>query len=151
MSSSAKDDPTLFNQEENQWEKFERNVRLFKPKPVDAWQYLYNQWKTLYRSFRDLEEKSLYSVDNRGKTIKADEGTSRSHRQSLAYLVFTGEALATQLDQITNLVEAEEKEDAHQMKIRMGTMLESLRESVELWHPANKSECHDDLKGIFDD
>jgi len=150
MASSLKTD--LFTQEETKWEKFHRTVRDFHPSPVDGWRWLYGKWKTNYQSFRDLEKKSLYSVDEAGKASKADDGEMQAHRESISYLIWSGEMLSHQLDQISTVFDSkEEKEEAHTMKIAIGTLLESLRESMEIWHPANKTECPDTLKNIFGD
>ena len=112
---------------------------------------LYEEWKKLYRSFRDLEKQYLYAPPAGTATLKApDEGSLRAHRHSIAVLTQRGEELAALFDQIASSAAANQKDALHELKFQVGILLESLRESMELWHPANKPNCPNELKNIFE-
>jgi non-homologous end joining protein Ku len=50
-----------------------------------------------------------------------------------------GERLAELLHSVASLsYTKEEKDEANECKQRIGNLLEALRESISLWHPANK-------------
>jgi hypothetical protein len=149
MSAEA----TLFSERElssSPWESLLGRAKSQVIDPSAVCRAMYDQWKTLYRSFRDLEKKSLYDAE-KGVLPKPNEGILRGHRHCIAVLTQRGEELAHLFDQIASSLSAETKDSVLEMKIPLGVLLESLRETMELWHPANKPKCPDEMKGIFGD
>lgn len=141
---------TLFSERElstSPWEALLGRAKKQIIDPAVVCRSMYDQWKTLYRSFRDLEQRSLYEKD--GKLPVPDEGILRGHRHCIAVLTQRGEELAHLFDQIASSLAGESRDSVLEMKIPLGVLLESLRETMELWHPANRPECPDELKDIF--
>ena len=103
------------------------------------WRQSYEAWKRLYRQFREAEHFSLYAEKAGGRVPHQDEGMLRRHRVAIATLMERGERLAELLDSVAAISSTrEEKDEASDCKMRIGTLLEALRESLSLWHPANK-------------
>lgn len=142
----------LFDEQElraSPWEMFAGRAQRMVVSPAAVCRILYEEWKKLYRQFRDLEGKALYGPDRKGALPSPDEGVLRGHRHSIAILVQRGEELAQLVDQIAGSLPAEERSAVHDLKIPLGVLLESLRESMELWHPANKPKGGEELRGLF--
>lgn len=143
---------TLFSERElnsSPWEALLGRAQNQVIDPTVVCKEMYQQWKNLYRAFRELEKKSLYEATKDGKLPSPNEGILRGHRHCIAVLTQRGEELAHLFDQIATGLSGDQKNTLHDMKIPLGVLLESLRETVEIWHPANKPQCPDDLKDIF--
>jgi hypothetical protein len=145
---------TLFGKSEmaaTAWESFMGTANELKIEPVDACMFFYEKWKRVYKQFRELEHQTLYAADESSKPRIPNEGELRAHRHSISVLVQRGEELALLFDQMASSVQREDDRDAvHNMKIPLGVLMESLREAMELWHPANKAEYPAELAAIFD-
>jgi hypothetical protein len=106
---------------------------------VAYWRQSYDVWKGLYRQFRDVEHALLYAATPQGNPPTPDEGILRGHRVTIYSLSEKGERLAELLHSVASLsYTKEEKDEANECKQRIGNLLEALRESISLWHPANK-------------
>ena len=145
---------TLFSERElssSPWEALLGRAQSQVIDPTVVCKEMYQQWRNLYRAFRELEKKSLYEPTKEGKVQTPNEGILRGHRHCIAILTQRGEELAHLFDQIATGLSGDQKNTLHDMKIPLGVLLESLRETIEIWHPANKPQCPDDLKDIFGD
>ena len=119
---------------------------------VAYWKQAYDAWKKLYRHFRETEHKSFYAGTANNAPPQPNEGMLRKHRIAISSLMEKGEQLASLLDSVASVsTTKEEKDEAVECKMKIGNLLESLRESLVLWHPANKPspESFAKLKGLF--
>jgi hypothetical protein len=108
----------------------------------DLWQRMYDQWKAAYGAFRALEQETLYSEDSSGQSMTPDSKDLQSHATAIPLLISAGEELQRILILLsegrnnTDFKWLSEQTDLH-------TLLESLRESLALWHspePATANE-----------
>jgi hypothetical protein len=135
------DSPSALN-----WENLEKALLRTRLSPLDAWKEQYEDWKQLYGSFRAAEEQSFYSADASGKAVSPTVQEIRAHRQCITLLLHTGQQCLETLLKLP--LDEEESKERHDWHLRMETLLISLREAMEIWHPANKQPVAK-LKEIF--
>lgn len=145
------DTPELFVSEETtasrRWASVERALYATKISPLEAWKEQYRLWKELYEMFRRAEQQGFYAADETGKKpVTPTAEDLRAHRQCIAQLLQLGQLCCETLLRVQ--LEGVEAEQRHDWHIRIETLLAALRESLEIWHPANQNHL-DEMRHIF--
>ena len=130
----------------HKWAVLEQELRQTKISPLEVWKEQYQRWKELYSRFREMEQATLYKAGEDGQPIKPSQQALRFHRQVITLLLHTGDACVEALVRLH--LDDGDADERHNCHIRVETMLSSLRESLELWHPANKEKL-DAIRNLF--
>ena len=110
------------------------------------WKEQYARWKEFYARFREMEQATLYKAGEDGNPIRPSEQALRFHRQVITLLLHTGDSCVEALVRL-HLADGE-ADERHKCHIRVETLLAGLRESLELWHPANKEKL-ESIRNLF--
>lgn len=119
-----------------QWGGLIHDLEECKPSLLNTWLVSYEEWKGLYKRFRDYEQRSLYSEDARGEIPVLGETLLRSHRRALFALLSSGERCMDTL--IALPLQGGESQERLGWKRKLECLLDSLQEAVDLWHPVNR-------------
>jgi hypothetical protein len=118
------------------WAALAKELEGFKPSLLKIWMSEYECWKHHYRRFRDHEHVTLFkAVEGTDMAPKPNEQVMRFHRRALFALLQSGEQCAELLDKLK--LENEEAQERLVLQRRIKILLESLQETLELWHPVN--------------
>jgi hypothetical protein len=117
------------------WASLAKDLEGFQPSLLKVWKTEYECWKHHYQRFRDFEAATLFTIDEAGNLPKPQEGVMRLHRRCVLALLQSGEICA-QILLALNL-EGDEAQERLELKRRIRTLLDSLQETLELWHPVN--------------
>jgi hypothetical protein len=121
------------------WQSLARDLERPGATLLEIWRKGYEEWKHGYERFRNFEERMFYEGDGAGNISQPDEKTMRLHRRCLFALMSSGEKCLESLMQLP----VDREEVAEQMKYRSyaGVLIESLQESLDLWHPVNRERA----------
>ena len=118
-----------------EWTALAKELEAFQPSLLGRWKQEYDCWKHHYQRFRDYEQKTLYTATEHGEVPKPSDQVMRLHRRVILALYQSGEQCADQLESLP--LEGDEAQERLTMQSRIRTLLESLQETLELWHPVN--------------
>lgn len=138
----APNDVDLFNRSPNQdnmlWASLAAELRAQSPSMLSEWENGYERWKSGYKRFRDREERLLFESGEDGGVPELREDLMNYHRRSLATLIDSGTAWLQELDRLA-LDSDEHKQHRLVLKRRINCLIESLQESMEIWHPIHET------------
>jgi len=129
-----------------EWTALARELEGFQPSLLKQWKDEYECWKHHYQRFRDYEQKTLFTATEEGATPKPSETVMRLHRRALLALLQSGEHCSANLRSLE--LEGEEAQERLVWDRRFRTLLDSLQESLEIWHPVN-AERTEERKAMF--
>lgn len=138
-----KKEATLFDEspelDESKWESLVDESSRYKPGLLEGWKRTYQEWRQLYSKFRTIEQATMYAPNPEGFPPTPSGNTKRLHRLMIGMLSGHGEALMENLSDLHDKIEdkANAQHEYQECKMKLGILLESLRESLELWHPVN--------------
>ena len=127
---------------EERWSALWEYLNRQSSTEFNLWQHMYGQWKAAYGAFRALEQETLYSQDSTGQPVPPDPNDLQSHARAIPLLISTGEELQRILVLLaegrnnTDFQWLSEQTDLH-------TLMESLRESLSLWHTPEPATASD--------
>jgi hypothetical protein len=128
------------------WSVLTKELESFQPSLLRLWKDQYAAWKHNYQRFRDAEQKTLFTQDEAGEMPQPSEQVFRWHRRALLALFHSGELCADQLASLN--LEGEDAQERLDWTRRIRTLLDSLQETLELWHPVNMERI-EEKKAIF--
>jgi len=117
------------------WGALVRDVEQFNPSLLSLWKEEYERWKHAYQRFRDCEEHTFFTADETGAARRLDENTLRFHRRAVLALLSSGEKCREHLNSLP--LEGEEAQERLVFAKRAATLIDGLRETLEVWHPVN--------------
>lgn len=117
------------------WATLAKELESFQPSLLKVWKDQYDCWKHHYQRFRDYEQTAFFVATEQGEVPQPSEPVMRLHRRSLLALLKSGEQLAELL--LALPLEHDEAQERFEWNRRIRTLLESLQETLELWHPVN--------------
>ena len=117
------------------WATLAKELESFEPSLLRVWKTEYECWKHHYGRFRDFEQATLFSVDDIGALNAVPEDAMRMHRRCNLALMQSGEICAQTL--IALNLDGGDAQERLELKRRIRTLLDSLQETLELWHPVN--------------
>jgi hypothetical protein len=137
MSKTA---PDLFsvNTEDHvrDWGALVKDLERPSSSLLSIWKEEYDRWKHCYARFRECEEQEIFTADEKNQPKHLGEHVMRFHRRAILALLGSGEKCETQLSQLP-LDDDEESQERLACARRIRVLLDSLRESLDLWHPVN--------------
>jgi len=128
------------------WAVLEQELRQTKISPLEVWKEQYSRWKYLYARFREVEQSTLYEAGENAQPIKPSDQTLRFHKQVITLLLHTGDSCVEAL--LGLRLDDGEADERHNCNIRLETLLAGLRESLELWQPANNEKL-ESIRNLF--
>ncbi len=142
-ASSLKTDLFAVAQEDpvRDWGGLVRDFEKGTPTLLDVWKTTYDHWKHCYQRFRDCEEFTFYSADENGSAKVVPEPVLRFHRRAILALMSSGEKCQDHLNRLP--LEGEEEQERLVLGKRMRVLIDSLRESLDLWHPVNAERVNE--------
>src|SRR6266481_5676444 len=102
---------------------------------LEVWKSTYEQWKHGYQRFRECEERAFFTASADGEPRDPDDNVLRLHRRAILALLGSGEKCEGNLNQLP--LGDDEKKERLEWARRLRVLLDSLRESFDLWHPMN--------------
>ena len=117
------------------WATLAKELEAYQPSLFKVWKTEYDCWKHHYQRFRDYEHTTLFTADESGGVPKPREEVMRLHRRSVLALLQSGQVCADLL--LALPLEGDEAHERLEWQRRIKTLLESLQETLELWHPVN--------------
>lgn len=118
------------------WVALERDLNASEYSDLQLWKDRYEKWKHAYSKFRRMEHAYFYQASDGGRLPSPSDLLMAYHRKVISALMFKGQDCVETLIRLS--VTPEEKGERDNCRIRIETLLSALRESMELWHPANK-------------
>jgi hypothetical protein len=135
-----KSGPDLFSVDSDDhvrdWGALVKDIEKQRPSLLGLWKEEYDRWKHGYQRFRDCEEIAFFTPTEAGDLKPLEDQVLRFHRRAILALLGSGEKCETHLSQLA-LEDDEESQDRLICLRRIRTLLDSLRESLDLWHPVN--------------
>ena len=128
------------------WTGINTEMDSFQPSLLAVWKKEYECWRHHYQRFRDAEQKTFYVATDRGETPQPVDAVVRLHRRALLSLFHSGELTADHL--LALPLVGEEAQERLDCERRLRTLLESLQETLELWHPVNMERI-EEKKALF--
>jgi len=117
------------------WTALAKDLESFQPSLFKLWQKDYDCWRHHYQRFRDFEQATLFTAAEDGDSPKPSEQIMRLHRRALIALMQSGGLCSEQL--LALPLDGEDAQERLVWERRLRTLVESLQESLELWHPVN--------------
>jgi hypothetical protein len=117
------------------WATLSKELEAFEPSLLKVWKAEYECWKHHYQRFRDYEQISLFPTTELEIPPLPQDSVMRLHRRALLALLQSGEKCAELLRELP--LENDDAQERLDWKRRIRTLLESLQETLELWHPVN--------------
>jgi hypothetical protein len=117
------------------WATLAKELEAFRPSLFNVWKKEYDCWKYHYQRFRDYEQATLFTAEDNGDIPKPSDDVMRQHRRAVLALFQSGEICADLL--LALPLEGEQAQERLEWKRRLRTLLDSLQETLELWHPVN--------------
>ena len=121
------------------WRQLEIYLEHHTLSPLEGWKRIYEEWRAAYEYFRSLEQQTLYASGEANEPIAPNAETLHFHGKLLRLLVESGERCLSFLMTLT-LGESEEMERI-EYNSRLYTLLDSLKESLILWHSAEPASA----------
>jgi hypothetical protein len=121
------------------WPQLELYLEHHTLSPLEGWKHIYEEWRAAYEYFRSLEQQTLYVSDEANDPIAPNVETLHFHGKLLRLLVESGERCLSFLVTLP-LAESEEMERI-EYNSRLYTLLDSLKESLILWHSAEPASA----------
>lgn len=118
------------------WGALVRELEKQEPSLLGLWKEEYEHWKNGYLRFRGCEEQAFFTVGGDHQPRILDDQILRFHKRAILALWASGEKCETHLSQLP-LEDPQDAQDRLVFARRVRTLLDSLRESLDLWHPAN--------------
>lgn len=118
-----------------EWAEMLKQCRKFEPSLLKLWKDEYEAWKHRYQLFRDQEQRTFYTATESGSVPSIPSEALRFHRATLLALMQAGESCETHLSALP--LDGEEAQERLMCQRRIRTLLDSLQETFELWHPVN--------------
>jgi hypothetical protein len=124
------------NDQIRDWGALAKDLEKQEPSLLGLWKEEYDRWKHGYERFRACEEDAFFTADSHNQPKHIDEQLLRFHRRVIIALLGTGERCETHLSQLP-LDGDDESQERLACERRIRVLLDSLRESLDLWHPVN--------------
>src|SRR3954468_13337285 len=118
------------------WATLAKELEAFDPSLLAVWKTNYECWKHHYVRFRSFEQDTFFEIGEDGVLKHVAEDALRMHRRCLLTLMQSGEICAQTLIAL-ELQNEDAQQERLQLKRRIRTLLDSLQETLELWHPVN--------------
>ncbi len=117
------------------WGTLVREFEKQDPSLLSIWREQYEKWKAEYTRFRAKEEETFFSAGEGQEPRRLDEGTLGFHRRGIIALLSSGEKCEANLVRLP--LDDNEGQERSVCLRRIRVLLDSLRESLDLWHPVN--------------
>jgi len=130
------------------WRRLERYLEHHTLSPLEGWKHIYEEWRAAYEYFRSLEQQALYGSRDANDPIGPNAETLHFHGKLLRLLLESGDRCLSFLMALT-LRESEEM-DRIEYNSRLYTLLDSLKESLILWHSAEPASAQR-IRQLFPD
>lgn len=119
------------------WATLTKELEEFQPSLLKIWKEQYECWKHNYQRFRDYEQSAFFVATEEGAVPAPSEPVMRLHRRALLALLKSGEQCSELLLSLPLENDDEAAQERLDLNRRIRTLLDSLQEGLELWHPVN--------------